>query len=202
MVGSQIMRKKEVNIKEKITRHALKIFAQKGYFRTTIDDIARATGVAKGTVYLYFTNKQDLYVATIDEYFSRAIAKLAAINGSNITPSEKMEEIAVSIIDYIKQLKTSYMLFTFENINLKGKTLKQMHTVIEPKIHTMIEIISDIIKHGIQNNEFRKVDPKLTAFYFISTIRAVYFGDLYMSDVSFKTDSVLKLFFEGLKKRR
>lgn len=196
------MRKKEANIKEKITKHALKIFAQKGYFRTTVDDIAQATGVAKGTVYLYFKDKQDLYVATIDEHFSRAIATLTAIEVKPTTPSEKMEEIAVNFIGYIKQLKTSYMLFTFENINLKGKTLKQMHTVIEPKIHTMVEIISNIIRNGIKNKEFREVDPRIAAFYFISTIRAIFLSDFYTSDVSFRTESVLKLFFEGLKRRR
>ena len=196
------MRKKESNIKEKITKHALRIFAQKGYFKTTVDDIARATGVAKGTVYLYFKDKQALYVATIDEHFSRAIAALSAIDAKDITPTEKMEEIAVNFIDYIKQLKTSYMLFTFENINLKGKTLKQMHTVIQPKVRTMIEMISDIIKNGIQNNEFRKVDPKVAAFYFTSTIRAIFLSDFFISDVSCNTDSILSLFFEGLKKRR
>ncbi|MGD9380155.1 MAG: TetR/AcrR family transcriptional regulator [candidate division WOR-3 bacterium] len=196
------MRKKETNIKEKITKHALKIFSQKGFFRTTIDDIAQATGVAKGTIYLYFKDKQDLYIATIDEYFSQAIATLTAIQAKSITPSEKMEEIAVNFVDYIKQLKTSHMLFTFENINLKGKTLKQMHTVIEPQIHRMIEIISNIIRNGIRNNEFRKVDPKIAAFYFISTIRTIFLSDFYTSDVPFRTESVLKLFFEGLKRRR
>ena len=196
------MRKKESNIKEKITKHALRIFAQKGYFKTTVDDIARATGVAKGTVYLYFKDKQALYVATIDEHFSRAIAALSTIDAKDITPTEKMEEITVNFIDYIKQLKTSYMLFTFENINLKGKTLKQMHTVIQPKVRTMIEMISDIIKNGIQNNEFRKVDPKVAAFYFTSTIRAIFLSDFFISDVSCNTDSILSLFFEGLKKRR
>lgn len=196
------MRKKETKTREKIIKHALKIFAQKGFFRTTVDDIAQATGVAKGTVYLYFKDKQDLYIATIDEHFNRALEELSAIEAETTTPSEKMEEIAINLIDYIKTLKTSYMLFTFENINLKGKTLKQMHTVIEPKIQAMIEIISKIIRSGIHSNEFRKVDPKVAAFYFISTIRAIFLSDFYMSDVSFKTDTVLKLFFEGLKKRR
>ncbi len=196
------MRKKEANIKEKITKHALRIFAQKGYFKTTVDDIAQASGVAKGTVYLYFKDKQDLYVAAIDEHFSRALTTLSAIYAKNITPSEKMEEIAVNYIEYIKQLKTSHMLFTFENINLKGKTLKQMHTVIEPKVHTMIEMISSIISDGIRKDEFRQVDPKVAAFYFISTTRSIFLSDFYMSDVSFKIESVMKLFFEGLKTRR
>jgi AcrR family transcriptional regulator len=194
------MRKRETNIREKIIKNALRIFAQKGYFKATVDDIAHATGVAKGTVYLYFKDKPDLYVATIDEHFSRAVAALAEIAAKQSTPTERMEEIATNYIDYIKHLKTTYMLFTFENINLKGKTLKQMHTVIEPKIKSMIDIIAGIIKEGIRDHEFRAVEPKLAAFYFISTIRTIFLSDFYTADLSFKTDTFLRLFFEGLKK--
>ena len=196
------MRKREANTKEKIITHALKIFAKKGYFRTTVDDIAQATGVAKGTVYLYFKDKANLYVATIDEHFSRGLDALSAIDAREITPTEKMEAVAVNFIDYIKNLKTNHMLFTFENINLKGKTLKNIHSTIEPKIQTMISIIGNIISQGIENNEFRDVDPKVAAFHFISTIRAIFLSNFYMSGDAFKTDTMLKLFFEGLKKRR
>ena len=196
------MRKKEANTREKIIKHALKIFAQKGYFRTTVDDIAQATGVAKGTLYLYFKDKANLYVATIDEHFSRGLDALSVIDARDITPTEKMEAVAVNFIDYIKNLKTSHMLFTFENINLKGKTLKNIHSTIEPKIQTMIDIIGNIISQGIENREFRKVDPKVAAFHFISTIRAIFLSNFYMSNEAFETDTMLKLFFEGLKKRR
>ena len=196
------MRKKEANTREKIIKHALKIFAQKGYFRTTVDDIAQATGVAKGTLYLYFKDKANLYVATIDEHFSRGLDALSTIDAREITPTEKMEAVAVNFIDYIKNLKTSHMLFTFENINIEGKTLKNIHSTIEPKIQMMINIIGNIINQGIEKNEFRDVDPKVAAFHFISTIRAIFLSNFYMSNDAFKTDTMLKLFFEGLKKRR
>jgi AcrR family transcriptional regulator len=196
------MRKKETKTRDKIIRNALRIFAKRGYFKTTVDDIAQAAGLAKGTVYLYFKDKQDLYVATIDEHFTRALEALAEIDAKTITPREKMQEIAINFIDYIRHLKSSYMLFTFENVNLKGKTLKNIHSVIEPKIKKMNEIISTIVSAGIESNEFRKVDPKITAFYFLSTIRAIFLSNLYISESSFETDTVLKLFFEGLNKRR
>ena len=167
-----------------------------------MDDIAQATGVAKGTVYLYFTDKQDLYTATIEEHFSRALDTLYAINAKPVSPSKKMEEIAADYVDYITKLKTSYTMFTFENINQSGKSLENLRLIIQPKIHKMIEIISNIIKNGIQKNEFRKVDPGIAAFYFMSAIRAISLSHIYISDVNMKTDTVLRLFFEGLKKRR
>ena len=45
------------------------IFARKGYHKATVEEIARAIGVAKGTIYYHFENKEDLYLAVIREGF-------------------------------------------------------------------------------------------------------------------------------------
>jgi len=196
------MRKKESKTRDKIIKNALRIFSQKGFFRTTVEDIADATGVAKGTVYLYFSNKEDLYTASIDENFNRALEMLSEVEQSPGTPGEKMNKIANDYIDYITHLRTTYLPFTFESMNLTGKTLKKIHSTIEPKLHNMVEIISRVIKDGIEQKEFRDVDPGLAAFYFLNTIRTIFFNHFYVTNDSIKTESMLELFFEGLNKRR
>lgn len=196
------MRKKEANTRDKIIKNASKLFAKKSFFKTTVDDIAQATGVAKGTVYLYFKNKQELYTATIDAHFSYALQKVAEVETKNITATEKMKEIAVDFIDYVSSLKTSYMPFNVENVNQIGKTIKTMHSIVMPKMIKMNEIISRIVEQGIKNGEFRDVEPRVAAFYFLSAIRAVFVSNYYISDISVETDTILKLFFQGLKKRR
>ena len=196
------MRKRETKTRDKIIKNASKFFAKKGFFKTTVDDIAQATGVAKGTVYLYFKNKQELYTVTIDDYFSHATDIIAQIETKEITATEKMNEIAVAFIDYVSSLKTSYMPFNVENVNLIGKTLKTVHSTVMPKIIKMNGIISRIIEQGIKSGEFRDVEPRVAAFYFLSTIRAIFVSNYYISDVSVENDTIIKLFFQGLKKRR
>jgi len=202
MVNKVIMRKKEPITRDKIIKSALKIFAQKGFYKTTVDDIARSTGVAKGTVYLYFKDKQDLYVATIEEHFGNALGMLSEVENAPGTPGEKMQKIARDFANYIIHLRTAYMLFTFENINLTGKTLKRIHSTVEPRVSSMIETISCIIRDGIEKNEFRKVDPTLAAFHFLSTIRAIFLSSYYLTNDAINIESILELFFEGLNKRR
>jgi TetR/AcrR family fatty acid metabolism transcriptional regulator len=196
------MRKKEANTRDRIIKNASKLFAKKGFFKTTVDDIAQATGVAKGTVYLYFKNKQELYTATIDAHFSYVLNKVAEIETKKITATEKMKEIAVDFVEYVSTLKTSYMPFSVENVNLIGKTLKTMHSIVMPKINKMNEVISRIVEQGIKTGEFRDVEPRVAAFYFLSTIRAIFVSNYYISDIPVETDTILKLFFQGLKKRR
>lgn len=183
-------------------KNALRIFAQKGFFRTTVEDIADATGVAKGTVYLYFSNKEDLYIASIEEHFNRALQMLTDVEQASGTAGDKMKKIANDYVDYVTQLRTTYLPFTLESMNLTGKTLKKIHSTIEPKLQEMIEMIGRIIKDGIEQNEFRSVEPRLAAFYFMNTIRTIFFNHFYVAGNSIKIESMLELYFEGLNKRR
>lgn len=196
------MRKREPETRDKIIKSASKLFAKRGFFKTTVDDIAQATGVAKGTVYLYFKNKQELYTATIDAHFSYALDKIAEIETKNISATEKINEIATDFVDYVSNLKTAYMPFNVDNVNQIGRTIRTMHSIVMPKVIKMNEIISRVFRQGIKNGEFRDIEPRVAAFYFLNTIRVIFISNYYLSDISVEKDTILKLFFQGLKKRR
>ena len=70
---------KQNDLRPRISRAGLKVFAKKGYSKATVDDIAKEAGIAKGTVYLYFKDKPSLYISTIDEHFTGAVRFLEAI---------------------------------------------------------------------------------------------------------------------------
>jgi hypothetical protein len=77
-----------------------------------------------------------------------------------------------------------------------------MRSIVMPKIVKMNEIIGRIVEQGIKTGEFCDVEPRVTAFYFLSTIRAIFISNYYISDIPVESDTILKLFFKGLKKRR
>src|SRR5215470_9449538 len=63
---------------EEISAAALQVFARRGLHQTTLDDVAKEAGISKGTIYLYFKNKEDLFIAAaqqvvpgLDELVSR-----------------------------------------------------------------------------------------------------------------------------------
>ncbi len=62
IINKPRIKAKDTRIKE-IQTEARKIFFKKGYRNATIDEIANSSGVSKGTVYLYFKNKEDLYIS-------------------------------------------------------------------------------------------------------------------------------------------
>jgi AcrR family transcriptional regulator len=58
---------------DELATAALKLFCQRGYHATSIDDIARAAGVTKGAVYHHFSSKEELLVSALDTFWQRTI---------------------------------------------------------------------------------------------------------------------------------
>ena len=56
--------------RERILRAAVDVFAEAGYFNSRVSTIAKAAGVADGTIYLYFSNKEDLLISIFHEYMT------------------------------------------------------------------------------------------------------------------------------------
>ena len=195
------MRKKNKDIKERVINAAVKIFAKKGFYRTTVEDIAHAAGVAKGTLYLYFKDKESLYLATLEKHFDRAVMVLTEIETTDQSAEEKMRNIAAQFIDYMTGLKDAYPVFTFENLHTTGRIMKKIRPLVMPRVVQMTRIISRIVEEGVARGEFIDVEPRIAAFYFLSTIRTVFFGESFMLEVFSGSDDVMKMFFRGLKKK-
>lgn len=196
------MRKRKQATKEKIIEVALKVFDKKGFFKTTVDDIARAAGLAKGTLYLYFKDKESLYITTIDQHFKNAINFLTEIEAKKGSPTKKMTDIASNFVPYMKEIQSSHPMFAIESSNLSQKILKNIKPIIIRKLMQMTKIVSRIIKEGIEKGEFKDVDPDVAAYYFLNTIRTIFSGSVLMPHLAVNTNAILKLYFDGLKKRR
>ena len=80
--------------REAILRAAIDVFAERGFFNAQVADVARSAGVAAGTVYLYFSSKDDLLVSiferTMREAFTEGRAAVAGIQD----PSERLRQFA------------------------------------------------------------------------------------------------------------
>ena len=196
------MRTKNKHTREKIINCALRIFAKEGFFKTTVDDIAQAAGLAKGTLYLYFKDKASLYVSVIEEHFEVGIDYLRRVEKESITSTKKLKKIADEWIDTMIRLKSSFFMFSMENINLSSKIMKAVKPIMNFRLKEMIDIIAKIIKQGIAKREFRKIEPQVAALHYLNTIRTGFFVNLIVPKKQIDKNEILELFFNGLKRRR
>jgi AcrR family transcriptional regulator len=85
--------------KKQMMEKAKELFAKKGYHPVTVDEVAEACGVAKGTLYLYFDSKADLF----NEIFLDAHRKIIEQVRSIIVSGKDFEEILSDIFDYFEK---------------------------------------------------------------------------------------------------
>src|SRR5262245_45833622 len=69
-------RGREGDKRERILRAATRVFARKGFYATKVSEVAKAAGVADGTIYLYFKNKDDLLVSLFEDRIMLLLATL------------------------------------------------------------------------------------------------------------------------------
>ena len=80
-----------VRTRTRLLEAATKLFQARGYQHTSVDEIAREAGVAKGTVYVHFKNKQELLLHAIAEEKKTLMQSFLPILTADITPAERLE---------------------------------------------------------------------------------------------------------------
>lgn len=152
--------KAKVGKSEAILRAAAKIFARSGYFNAKVSDVARSAGVADGTVYLYFKNKDDLLTSifswAMGEFLNRARTELAEIADTR----EKLLRFANLHFSLLEQERDIAIVFQIE-LRQSTKFMEQFSTTY---LAEYLQMLREIIEEGQKNGGFRKeINSKLIA---------------------------------------
>ena len=83
---------KKTNKKNEIQKAAVLIFGKKGYDNSSLDEIAKIAGVAKGTIFYYFNSKEELFSSLIDDGISILADQINRISKQNISVKKKLEQ--------------------------------------------------------------------------------------------------------------
>lgn len=144
---------------ESILLAAIRVFARNGFFSAKVADVAREAGVADGTVYLYFKNKEDLLVSIFNYTLDEAIA-LAKVELEGLAdPAEKIERLAKL---YLKLMGSDRNLAIVFQVELRQ--LKFMEQFSTTKLNQFFDFIGAAIREGQEAGVFRvEVDPKIAA---------------------------------------
>jgi TetR/AcrR family transcriptional regulator, fatty acid metabolism regulator protein len=190
---------------ESILLAAIRVFANNGYFSSKVADVARDAGVADGTVYLYFKNKEDLLISifnyTLDEAIERARTELATTDD----PAEKLRLIARLHLGMLSRDENLAKVFQVEL-----RQLKFMAQFSTTKLSAYFEFIRTTIEEGQQRGIFRaNIDPQVAAKYLYGALDEMV-TDWILSrilnrkekepDLTLMADPVIEIFLNGVKK--
>jgi AcrR family transcriptional regulator len=145
---------------------ALEVFGERGLAGARLDDIARRAGVSKGTIYLYFPNKEELFREVVRAIVVDRLRQAAAKAGDG-DPVAELKRYMREHWDFVRspEFQTIFKLVTGELHNFPDLAEFYGREVIMPAT----QLLAGMIRRGIDRGDFRQVDPVLAARFLSST---------------------------------
>ncbi|HEX2442737.1 MAG TPA: TetR/AcrR family transcriptional regulator [Vicinamibacterales bacterium] len=186
--------------RDAILAAAVEVFARRGYFGAQVADIARAAGVAAGTVYLYFRSKDDLLVSIFEKTMKEAREEGRAALQGVADPVERLRRIARLHLDRLGRDRNLAVVFQVE---LRQST-KFMERFSTSDLRNYLGIIRDTIAHGQETGAFRKaLSPTLAAKMFFGALDEMATNWILSNRryaLAADADAIVDLFVNGVKK--
>jgi TetR/AcrR family transcriptional regulator, fatty acid metabolism regulator protein len=146
--------------RERILRAAIEVFAQSGYFNAKVTDVARAAGVADGTIYLYFDGKEDLLISIFRDHIRNYLQSLER----DLAPVNRPEErLRIAIRHHLETLGRDRALAIVAQVELRH-SLKFMALLSHEEVGDYLNILRKIVEQGQTEGVFRRnLHPQLVA---------------------------------------
>jgi TetR/AcrR family transcriptional regulator, fatty acid metabolism regulator protein len=137
---------------EAILRAAIKVFAGSGFFNAKVADVAREAGVADGTVYLYFKNKDDILVSIFNHVMDEALGAGRRRLEEVGDPRDKLKRIVQAHLDLLGRDHDLAVVFQVE-LRSSSKFMEQFSAT---KVSEYLDMIRGVIEEGQRRGVFRK----------------------------------------------
>ncbi|MCE4050195.1 MULTISPECIES: TetR/AcrR family transcriptional regulator [Bacillaceae] len=133
---------------KKIIDSALKLFAQKGYSSTSIQEIANDCGISKGAFYIYFKSKDSLLFAILDYYYKELVQLFDSIRLEDITAKEKLVEQTAAFFEHALKHKDFIIMQTREqaiplNDSIKHLIMQMQTDIREFSLAYLLELYGE-----------------------------------------------------------
>jgi AcrR family transcriptional regulator len=195
---------KEYNFRRsEIILEAEKVFAAKGFFNSTVADIAQASGYAVGTLYQFFQSKEELYMTMVAEKMDLMYSGMRSAVEQKEGPVEKLRILILSYFQFVENnLDFCNLFFRGDTASLSDGSKSLRNRMFEEHIK-QARFIEDIISEGIDKEVLMAVDAHTISFTLSGMIRGVIF-DWMMTirdkPLTNKTSLVLDIFLHGVLK--
>ena len=146
---------------------AVVTIAENGYHQAQVSKIAKQAGVADGTIYLYFKNKEDILVSLFQEKMGQFIEKLEDVIRGKNTASEKL---LLLIENHFRILSGDQNLAIVTQLELR-QTNKELRKQINNVLKGYLQLVDKILQEGIESGEFNpNMDVRLARQMIFGTI--------------------------------
>jgi AcrR family transcriptional regulator len=194
----------------KILDAARHVFFRDGFVSANLDEVASIAGVAKGTLYRYFANKADLYVAVLAGNGDVFVAKMREVARTKGSAGDKIRALGKFYYGHWADNRDYFQIFwALDNQGLIGVLPPSLVGQVKDLWESCLQILSDVIEGGVKSGEFAPCDPWEVANLLwtvsnglIQTEHVMTRKELRHKPLDVMFDDGLELFLRGLARAR
>jgi TetR/AcrR family fatty acid metabolism transcriptional regulator len=188
--------------RERILQAAIKVFAKNGFYATRVSEIAKAAGVADGTIYLYFKSKDDVLITIFEDGINRLLVILREVAESDEPFENRITRIIELQLGLLEEQRDLAEVITV-NLRQSSRLLKQYAT---PLFMQYIDVIAGVVREGQEKGAFRPdLNPRVVARSLFGALDAILLtwalGEGDPAALRKAAAHCASLFLEGLRKR-
>jgi len=162
---------REKNRREEIIKAASNLFSQKSYHDVTMDQIAGEVGVAKGTIYLYFESKENLYLGILEHTYKTIESILEKEIAKDDPAPLKLKKMLRLVFQFYFQNLDVLRILTRDETRL----IREHYEFTEHWRHRRIKLYRKILEKGIKEGSFRPANTELMALIIFGLVGSVMF---------------------------
>ncbi|MBW1878843.1 MAG: TetR/AcrR family transcriptional regulator [Deltaproteobacteria bacterium] len=158
---------RRTNKRSLIIEAAVEVFAERGFHQARVSDVARRAGVADGTIYLYFRNKEDLLLSIFEEKMDILLASLGEILEGVHDPIERIRRFTHFHFDQVRVNRLAAEVLQVE-LRLSNKFMKEYRP---EKLWSYLGVFGQIVRDGQAQGLFRpNIDPFIAMWSFFGAM--------------------------------
>ncbi len=166
-MAKEALNRIESKKRERIFRTAAAEFARHGYHQANVNSIARRAGIGKGSIYLYFNDKRDLYYSTFKEAARIQDRIFDRIESQKLDPIAKIEQVFEQSLKEFPRYRNMYKMYFDLSATGDERSLAELARILEKR---SAEFFIRVLYEGIDAGSVRKDLPVKAAAYVIDCV--------------------------------
>jgi len=155
--------------RQAIQEAVIRLICREGLKSVTMERVAQETGIAKGTVYLHYHDKQELLDSVKETALTPLMTSVDAVFSSDGPPAQKLRALAARYFTYFDEHRDLFRVLIYERevVRVQGSRYTS------ERYQHFVQEAARIINHGIRSGAFRQVDAHNVAAMFIESMYAL-----------------------------
>ncbi len=184
---------------------AEKLFVEKGYVDTSINDIAQYADFGRTSIYQYFSGKEEIYLRVLERYTDQLTHRVRMAAAT----SESVRDMVTSFLEvlrqFIKEKPAFFALYFIQRHQVEPRLPAELKTELNSRRRMLEDVFRGFYQKGIEKGEVRNIGAKDASNLFFAQIMGMmllheYYEDEFESTLDEHLDLSLKLYLEFIEK--